>query len=379
MIELPYTELIKIAKLETFLLRSEIDEPVITSFGIISERTVLLIRVEDSDGAFGWGEVFGNFPTHGAENRQHLIRDYITPLAFSETWSSPLHAFETITAKTHVLSLQSGEAGPFAQSIAGLDIALWDLVARKANMPLWKLMGGDSGSVPTYGSGLNPAGFEEIVENKITEGYNAFKIKIGFERQADLTTLSNIRKIIGDKILMVDVNQGWDIYTAKDNWLVYSEFNLNWIEEPIPADRPLSEWRHLASQGGAPIAIGENLLGDEQFDTHIETNLFGVLQPDICKWGGFSKTLPLAKRILDRGITYCPHFLAGPIGLLASAHCLAAAGGDGLLEIDTNFNPIREKLTGGLPIINNGIMKLPDSPGLGVKPDPYFLEQYRVK
>ena len=178
---------------------------------------------------------------------------------------------------------------------------------------------------------------------------------------------------------MGDVNQGWDIYTAKDNWLVYSEFNLNWIEEPIPADRPLSEWRHLASQGGAPIAIGENLLGDEQFDIHIETNLFGVLQPDICKWGGFSKTLPLAKRILDRGITYCPHFLAGPIGLLASAHCLAAAGGDGLLEIDTNFNPIREKLTGGLPLIKNGIMTLPDSPGLGVKPDPYILEQYRVE
>ena len=253
MIELPYTELIKIAKLETFLLRTEIDEPVITSFGTISERTVLLIRVEDCDGAFGWGEVFGNFPTHGAENRQHLIHDYITPLAFSETWNSPLHAFETITAKTHVLSLQSGEAGPFAQSIAGLDIALWDL---------WKLMGGDFGSVPTYGSGLNPAGFEEIVENKITEGYNAFKIKVGFERLADLTTLSNIRKIIGDKILMVDVNQGWDIDTAIDNWSAYSEFNLNWIEEPIPADRPLTEWRHLASQeGSTQIRIGTFLYG----------------------------------------------------------------------------------------------------------------------
>ena len=83
----------------------------------------------------------------------------------------------------------------------------------------------------------------------------------------------------------------------------------------------------------------------------------------MCKWGGFSKTLPLAKRSLCHGVTYCPHFLAGPIGLFASAHCLAAAGGDGLLEIDANFNPIREFLVGGLPIIKNGIMTLPDMSG----------------
>ena len=378
MLCLPKSGPIKLAKLDPILLRAKIDVPVITSFGIISERTSLLIRAEDIDGAVGWGEVFGNFPTHGAENRKHILEDYIAILALSKSWKSPLEAFDTITAKTHVLTLQSGEPGPFAQSIAGLDIALWDLAARRVNMPLWKFLGGKCNYISTYASGLNPTGFENIVEQKITEGYNAFKIKVGFCREGDLQSLSKIRKLIGDRRLMIDVNQGWDLATARENWIAYSEHNLDWIEEPLAADRPLSEWKDLALQPGAPIAAGENLLGDEQFNNYINSQCFGFLQPDMCKWGGFSKTLPLARRSLSHGITYCPHFLAGPIGLLASAHSLAAAGGDGLLEIDANFNPIRENLVEGLPSIKNGIMTLNDASGLGIYPDPKFINKYAV-
>ena len=75
MFEFPKTEKIKLERLEPILLRTKIDTPVITSFGTIPERAVLLVRVEDKDGAVGWGETFGNFPMHGAENRAHLIRD----------------------------------------------------------------------------------------------------------------------------------------------------------------------------------------------------------------------------------------------------------------------------------------------------------------
>ena len=206
MLQLPKTDPIKLAKLEPILLRAKIDVPVITSFGVISERTSLLIRAEDTGGAVGWGEVFGNFPIHGAENRKHIIEDYIAILALSKTWESPLEAFNALTAKTHVLTLQSGEPGPFAQSIAGVDIALWDLAARRADIPLWKFLGGKGNSISTYASGLNPTGFENIVEQKISEGYNAFKIKVGFGREEDLHSLSKIRKLIGDRRLMIDVN-----------------------------------------------------------------------------------------------------------------------------------------------------------------------------
>lgn len=376
MTSLPTTTPVRLARLEPILLRAKIDTPVVTSFGTIPERAVLLVCAEDVDGAVGWGEVFGDFPMHGAENRAHLIRDYIAAIALSQTWPSPAAAFETMTAKTHIMTLQSGEPGAFAQAIAGVDIALWDLAARRAGEPLWRLMGGNRDAVPTYASGLNPQGFEDIVTRKLAEGYIAFKIKIGFGREIDFAALTRMRELIGARDLMTDVNQGWNVDTAEANWPEYSGFDLGWIEEPLPADRPLAEWQRLAALDGAPIAAGENLLGDRQFDAHIAAKVFGVIQPDMCKWGGFTKTVPLARRIVAAGQTYCPHFLAGPIGVMASAHCLAAAGGDGILEIDANTNPIRERLTGGLPAIEAGIMTLPEGPGLGAEPDLDILREF---
>ena len=368
----------KIARIAPILLRAAIDTPIVTSFGTIAERAVLLVRVEDTDGAVGWGEVFANFPKHGAENRAHLIRDYLAPIVQSQTWQTPAHAFEEITRQTHVITLQIGEPGPFAQAIAGVDIALWDLAARRRGEPLWRLLGGTRDRVPTYASGLNPRGFEAIVETKLAQGYNAFKTKIGFGREIDFAALGKMREMIGDCALMTDVNQGWDLEEARANWPAYSEFDLTWIEEPLPADAPMEHWRHLAALPGSPIAGGENLLGDDQFDTHIAAGIFGVVQPDMCKWGGFTKTLPLARRIIAAGQRYCPHFLAGAIGLMASAHCLAAAGGDGVLEIDANANPLREQLTTPLPAIADGIMTLPGGAGLGVAPDPDFITSYQV-
>lgn len=378
MASLPTTQPFELAKLEPILLRAKVDTPIVTSFGTIPERAVLLVRAEDKDGAVGWGEVFGNFPMHGAENRAHLIRDYIAPVALSEAWESPANAFEAMTRKTHIMTLQSGEPGSFAQAIAGVDIALWDLSARRTGKPLWQLMGGARDNVPTYASGLNPAGFEDIVTRKLDEGYNAFKIKIGFGHETDFAALSKMRELIGERLLMTDVNQGWDVETACNNWGPYSDYGLRWIEEPLPADRPLDEWRRLAALDGSDVAAGENLLGDQQFDDHIAANVFDVVQPDMCKWGGFTKTLPLARRIVAAGLTYCPHFLAGPIGVMSAAHCLAAAGGDGILEIDANPNPIRERLTGGLPPVENGILTLPGGAGLGIEPDTNALKEFSV-
>ncbi|PPR61716.1 MAG: D-galactarolactone cycloisomerase [Alphaproteobacteria bacterium MarineAlpha4_Bin2] len=376
MSEFPKTPSLDLLKVEPILLRARIETPVVTSFGKMEERAVLLVRAEEKDGTVGWGEVFGNFPAHGAENREHLIHDYIAPLALSETWLSPADAFKAITKRTHIMSLQAGEPGPFAQAIAGVDIALWDIAARKLGQPLWKLLGGTRNCIPTYASGLNPSDFEEIVMHKLNEGYAAFKIKIGFGRETDFAALSKMRNLIGNLPLMADVNQGWDVDTACANWEDYSAFDLLWIEEPLPADRPLDEWQRIASLGGSPIAAGENLLSEKQFDEHIGAQAFNVVQPDICKWGGFTKTLPLARRIVGAGLTYCPHFLAGPIGVMASAHCLAAAGGDGVLEIDANPNPIREELTGGLPRIEDGIMAIAEGPGLGIEPDASKLDKF---
>jgi L-alanine-DL-glutamate epimerase-like enolase superfamily enzyme len=118
-----------------------------------------------------------------------------------------------------------------------------------------------------------------------------------------------------------------------------------------------------------PLAGGENVAGDAAFDEALAARVFRVVQPDMAKWGGFSGCLPVAQRILASGARYCPHFLGGGIGLLASAHLLAAAGGDGLLEVDSNENPLRTATAGPVNAVSAGRITLGDAPGLGVDPD----------
>ena len=110
-------------------------------------------------------------------------------------------------------------------------------------------------------------------------------------------------------------------------------------------------------------------MGLAAFDAAITAGHLGVIQPDICKWGGISGCFPVAQRAVRAGRRYCPHWLNSGIGLLAAAHVLAAAGGDGLLEHDAMENPLQAVLAQPFPPLSGGCFALPDKPGLGVEPD----------
>ena len=97
----------------------------------------MLIRVEDHDGAFGWGEVWANFPPSGAESKLRLLETVILPMSLGRTWSSPAAAWIDLTQRMRRNAIQSGEPGPFAACIAGIEVALSDLAARRAGLPLW--------------------------------------------------------------------------------------------------------------------------------------------------------------------------------------------------------------------------------------------------
>jgi D-galactarolactone cycloisomerase len=362
------------ASIEAFVFRFPIETPVQTSFGIMHDRPALFVRATDEDGSTGWGEVWCNFPSVGAEHRARLIESALAPRLLGKKFASPAVAFEDLTRATAVLAIQSGEPGPIAQAIAGVDIALWDLAARKLRTPLWKLFGGTSPVIGFYASGLNPDAPEKLAARRRAEGYRAFKLKVGFGAERDLRNLRALRDTLGeDAGLMVDANQAWTLDGALEMLPRLEPFGLYWLEEPIRADRPWEEWQALAARAKMPLAAGENLLGDAQFDQAIASGALGVMQPDIAKWGGFTACLGVARRIRAAGIRYCPHWLGGGIGLLASAHLLVAAGGDGWLEVDANANPLRDELSGPIRHPANGTCTLTEAPGLGELPDPTRL------
>lgn len=368
----------QIASLRAFVFRSPIVTPVVTSFGTMHSRPMVLVRIEDHDGAVGWGEVWCNFPPFGAEHRARIVDQLLAPLAEGHL-ADPVKIFTLLSNRTAVLALQTGELGPIAQSIAGVDIALWDLTARRAGVPLWRMLGGTNPTIRVYASGINPKEPEVIAVSQKIAGFTAFKLKIGFGRERDINNIRELRRVLGeDASLMVDANQAWNAEQATKSIQDLEEFGLGWIEEPLRADRDWAEWKSLARAVQVPLAAGENIVGQNSFTAAIESSALAVVQPDIAKWGGFSGCLPVTRQILKHGLIYCPHWLGGGIGLLASGHLLAAIGGEGMLEIDANANPLRSLTCGSLSQIVGGRATLTDGPGLGVQPDLVSLRDYAV-
>jgi D-galactarolactone cycloisomerase len=372
------TAMFTIRGIQAFCYRYPLTTPVVTSFGEMRNRPALFVRVENDDGQAGWGEVWCNFPSVGAEHRTRLINEMLAPMLIGRAVTHPSEVFEHLSVATSVLALQSGEAGPFAQTIAGIDIALWDLFAKRAKTPLWRMLGGATGRMRVYASGLNPSGCVEQAEAAMRRGHRAFKLKIGFDAAKDRGNLRDLRKMVGDNFLAVDVNQGWGIEQALQLAPALEEFSLAWLEEPLRADRPWSEWRMLQKGMAIPLAGGENIAGRENFAAALKEGVLAVVQPDAAKWGGITGCLAVARDVLASKRHYCPHFLGGGIGLLASAHLLAASGGGGLLEVDSNHNPLREDFCGAAADINDGEIVLPETPGLGVEPDVDAIKKYRT-
>jgi len=367
---------VEIAAVDCWVLRAPTEAPVRTAFGEMSDRPCLLVRVTDTDEIEGWGEVWCNFPRRGAEYRASLIADVIAPLLAGRRLDSPEAGFDLLTARTRNLQLQTGDLGPLAQAIAGVDQAVWDLFARRAAVPLCQALGGTADSVRAYASGIGPETPGENVARLSAAGFRAFKVKVGFGSDRDRRTLSEARAAAGSATLMADANQGWNPAEAAQRIDEAARFDLHWIEEPVPADSAPEIWAALA-QGPTPLAAGENAADLEALAEMRDGGALRFLQPDVGKIGGVTG---IARTLKVAGPVYCPHWLGGAVGLAVSAHLLAAFGAEGFLEVDSNPNPIRDMLTDWNPVPDpDGRIGVPEGPGTGVRPDLDRMRSAGVK
>lgn len=368
-----------IDRLETFVFRVPLATPRINSFGKMTHRTALVVRLIDRDGVEGWGECFCNWPAFAAEHRYRILTELVAPAVAGHHFASPPDVLSYLTSRFRILSIQANEPGPFEQAIAAVDIAAWDLASRRADLPLYRILGGGEpvGSLPYYASGLSPEQAVQISVREMALGTKAFKVKVGWGKRADTATLAAVREVIGaSSALMVDANQKWDMQAARAAILSFLPFDLDWVEEPIAADHPSTDFASLAGLG-LPVAAGENVRGVAAFDDMMTTGQISVVQPDIIKWGGITGCWAIAHAALKAGRRYCPHYLGGGIGLIATAHLLAATGGDGLLELDATHNSLRTLLADPFPAVRDGQFELPKGPGLGVAPDLQQLAAFR--
>ena len=369
---------IRLASVEAFAFRVPVQNPIKVAFGTFRDRPFVLVRVVDEDGAVGWGEAWANWPAVGAEHRSRLVVDLGERL-IGKAYDSPQHLFQQLSQSLEVLVLQTGEVGPIAQAVAGIDIAVWDLVARKAGQPLYRMLGAQHvDSVPVYATGINPDAPEHFAADRQSEGHRAFKLKTGFGHELDVRNLRAMRAALGPlATITCDSNQTHDLQQAIAFTRAVADLNLSWFEEPIRVDAPASDWEALARASSTPLAGGENFQG-AQFDAAIAAPVLQVIQPDVTKWGGISGNWEVARKTVAAGKRYCPHYFGGGVSLLASLHLLAAAGGEGLLEFDCHPNVGREAVVGSLLPVRDGRVPVPQAPGLGAVPDLDALNRYRT-
>ena len=355
---------------QIFVHRVPVGTPVRTSFGTMHDRPSVLVRVEDEKGRAGWGEVWCNYPAVGAEHRAGLLKSVVLPLAAEHGGlDAPEALWQALSRRLHILAIQTGEFGPIAQCLAGLECALQDLAARRAGEPLWRFLSPEAtAQVRVYASGINPDGAPGTAERAARAGYAGCKIKVGFDEASDRANLLEARRLLGDGFpLMADANQAWSLEQAMAFASVCDEAALEWLEEPLAHDAPDTDWRRLANRMPVRLAAGENFSSTEDFETLPRKRGLTVLQPDLGKWGGVGRSVAIAVAARRDGLLFCPHWLGGGVGLLTSLH-VKAAGGDvaGYVEVDFNSNPIREHVVEEtFRSLSGGTVRCSEAAGIG--------------
>lgn len=277
-----------------------------------------------------------------------------------------------------------------------LEVALWDIVAKLADMPLWQLLGGASGLVPLYASMGQRRPQEEraaAARRLRDEGFPALKLRFyADDLRENLEVARAVRAAIGPEMrLLVDANQGWqmpwdtrrpwDVKTAQYAADALAELDVFWLEEPLPRHdyRGMAQLRRSAR---VRIAGGE---GNRAYAEHRECLLHGALdvyQADVVWSTGVLRACQLAREVRTAGALFSPHTWGDGLVLLANLQVAAAVANAPFIEFPYDppeWTPPRRDYILPQPLTaTNGTLTLPAAPGLGVTIDWHALEQYRI-
>jgi D-galactarolactone cycloisomerase len=357
--------LIKIKSLRSYYLEFPLTNPVITSFGVMKSRPCIIIELEDFNKNIGYGEIWCNFPSDGASYRFHLLNSIYHKNIVGCEFSNPNKLIDKISENFKTLFVQSGDLGSFRNINAGIDCAFWDLFAKNQKLPLNKLLNPDSKNhISVYASGINPSASHEQIAVAKSMGIKAFKVKIGFNHSLDMDLLESLDNYFAnDEMMMLDVNQGWNIKEALRYLNLLEGFNFSWIEEPISALSSQDEFKNVINSTSCDLAFGENINSFDEFISLSQNNKSKYIQPDLTKYGGISLINNLSKKIQTNKIWL--HFLGGGVGLLTSAHIMSAINPSAYLETDININPLRTSLFHNELNIENGKISFNDDYGIG--------------
>lgn len=345
----------RIVSCEIELLVYRLDRPMGGSG--VSQVDLLAAELCDKEGAKGFG--FSYVIAGGGAPLVPICRALADRFLAGQPAPAPQAAWQTMAR-----SFNRTGAGWNMLALAALDVALWDLAAVRAGVPLGVAMGGAARPVPVYASGpfqpgMAPEAAADAARAAVETGFRGVKPRVGAVPQDASMIAAVAAALPSDRSLMLDANEKGDLARARRLLDVAGAHGALFVEEPLPAS-DLGGYRRLAGGSGPAVATGEHLQTMAAFEPYVADRLAAVLQPDLAMAGGLSPALALSQVAAFHGLSVAPHFLPGLF-----VHVAAASPAVTWLE---DF-PLLEPLFDNLPEMRtDGTMTVPaDVPGHGLQ------------
>jgi len=374
----------RITRIEASWVRFPIAESRqhVSDFGKVGSFDAAIVRIETDGGIVGWGEAknaVGSAGTYAA--LVTLINDEIAPRLIGRDPRQIVAIWEELysgvrghyaLARGHVFP-EVSRRGISVAAISGIDIALWDILGKSLGVPVCQLLGGAKADrLPAYASG-GWAGVDGIGEQLAgyveRGGFRAVKMRVGSMDGAVYVSAARVaaaRARLGPDIaLMCDAHGTYTVAEAKRFCYLVRDCDLTWFEEPVTADdkQGLAEVRRATH---VPIAAGESEYTRFDFRDLIELRAVDILQPDLAMCGGITEAQRIGALAAAHNLLLAPHLWAGAPAFAAGLHVAAASPASFILEYSLGANPMLHDLIEEDFAVEDGAIRIPDRPGLGI-------------
>lgn len=363
----------KIVSGEAIPIRIALRKPFKIASGTLTHSNHVLVRLVDHDGRIGWGETTTFLEVYGYDQRSlyHTLTDYLIPgvIGLDACDLDQLHH-------------RMDRLVPFnLMAKAGIDMAAHDLAAQAAGVPLHALLGGRrTDRVPLIGvvDIVAPEAAAQSAAQQVSQGFQTIKIKIGLDAAADIRRVEAVRDAVGSTIrLRVDGNCGYDRDTALAVFSRMEDYNLEWIEQPLPA-WDLEGMAALARRLKTPVAVDESVYTVHDARHCIATGAADVVNIKVPKCGGIFRCRQIAELCHAAGI---PWFLGGCLetspGMAAAMHFYVTA--PAVVSAAEILGPpfYIDDVVHCTIEATQGVVELPQSPGIGVRIDEEKVARFR--
>ena len=357
----------KVERIEVFLRSEPLVREFWMSLSPIPGAMEIIVRLTTDDGLVGISQCHGMPQEAVAEILTQAMPAIVVgrdPFEYERIWA------EMFALCHHPGWTKSGwTRASIMTAIAGIDIALWDLMGKATGKSVAKLLGGYRDVVPAYATGgyyeagKDIAGLVEEVGVYVNEdGYDAVKLKVGREVAEDLRRVEAVRVAYPEIDIMLDANQGWDVLTAIEAAKGLEPLGIRWYEEPVHWYDQIAGLRQVAEKTTIPLASGEQEITRHGCREMIERSGVRVMQFDSTKAGGITEWRKVAAHAESHNVLVAPHH-----DPQIHIHCVAGVPNGLILESFPNpdRDPAWADMYVGVEPIVNSQMKVPDAPGLG--------------